>query len=127
KHPSDARNEDAVKLARTVIEGSSGAGVGEAKEIETKAMGLLPVKRRKAFERATSDELIARAKRLLGASQLKEALKVTEPLMKGPLVPRTKEKQCEARLVRADVLGRMKRKAESADLYEEAADACKDL
>ncbi len=127
KHPSDARNEDAVKLARTIIEGSSGAGVGEAKEIETKAMGLLPVKRRKAFERATSDELIARAKRLLGASQLKEALKVTEPLMKGPLVPKTKEKQCEARLVRADVLGRMKRKAESADLYEEAADTCKDL
>lgn len=126
KHPSDARNEEAVKLARTVIDGSGSAGVGEAKEIETKAMGLLPVKRRKAFERATSDEVLARGKRLLAAGQLKEALKVTEPLMKGSLVPKAKEKLCEAKLTRGDILAKLKRKAESADMYEEAVDACKD-
>lgn len=126
KHPSDAHNEEAVVLARTIIDGSGGAGVGEAKEIEKKAMGLLPVKRRKALEKATSDTLLARAKRLLGAGQLKEALKVTEPLMKGPLVPRGKEAACDAHLTRARILDRLKRKAESADAYEESVEACKD-
>jgi hypothetical protein len=50
KHPSEARNEEAVKLARTIIDGSSGAGVGEAKDIEKKGLQLLPAKKRKALE-----------------------------------------------------------------------------
>ena len=126
EHPSVARNEEAVKLARTIIDGSGSAGVGEAKEIEKKALGLLPVNKRKAFETPTSDSLLTRAKRLLGAGQTKEALKVTELLSKGSLVPKTKEKVCDARMLRGDALAKNKQKAESADAYEEAVDLCKD-
>ena len=126
RHPSVARNEEAVKLARTIIDGSSSAGVGEAKDIEKKALGLLPVNKRKAFETPTSDSLLARAKRLLGAGQVKEALKVTDMLSKGSLIPKNKEKLCDSKMLRGEALGRNKQKAESADSYEEAVDACKD-
>jgi soluble lytic murein transglycosylase len=125
-HPSAAHNEEAVKLARTIIDGSSGAGVGEAKEIEKKALQLLPAKKRKALETPTSDEVMARARRLTVSGQVKEALKLTELLMKGPLAPKTPEKACEAKLLRGEALGKAKHKAESADAYEEAVAACKD-
>ncbi|MEZ4306440.1 MAG: transglycosylase SLT domain-containing protein [Polyangiaceae bacterium] len=124
-HPSEARNEEAVKLARTILDGSSGAGVGEAKDIETKALALLPVKRRTALAATTSDGLLARARRLYAASRYKEALKGTEPLIKGPLAPKTAEKQCDLALLRGGILARMKRKAEAADAYQEAATTCK--
>ena len=126
KHPSVARNEEAVKLARTIIDGSSSAGVGEAKEIEKKALGLLPAKKRKALETPTSDSLLARARRLLGAGQVKEALKVTELLGKPALTPKNKDKACDVKMLRGDALLRNKQKAESADAYEEGVDACKD-
>ncbi|MFO0585994.1 MAG: transglycosylase SLT domain-containing protein [Polyangiaceae bacterium] len=126
KHPTVAHNEEAVKLARTIIDGSSSAGVGEAKDIEKKALGLLPSNKRKALETPTSDSLLTRAKRLLSAGQVKEALKVTELLQKPALTPKSKEKQCDARILRGDALGRNKQKAESADAYEEAVDLCKD-
>ncbi|MBK8253680.1 MAG: transglycosylase SLT domain-containing protein [Polyangiaceae bacterium] len=127
EHPSEARNEEAVKLARTIIDGSGSAGVGEAKEIETKALGLLPSKKRAAFQKATSDDLLSRAKRLSAVGQLKEALKVSDSISKGGLVPKKPDKLCESKLVRGEILGKMKRKAESADAYEEAVIACKDL
>ncbi len=126
RHPSVARNEEAVKLARTIIDGSSSAGVGEAKEIEKKALGLLPANKRKALETPTSDSLLARARRLLGAGQVKEALKVTELLGKPALLPKNKEKACDAKILRGEALLRNKQKAESADAYEEGVEACKE-
>lgn len=128
EHPTVAHNEEAVKLARTVIEGSSSAGVGEAKAIEKKGLGLLPAKRRKALETPTSDELLGRARRLAAANQNQEAIKVIELLVKGSKAPKTREKICEAKLLQGDVLLKLKvkRKAESADAYEEAVDLCKD-
>jgi len=126
KHPSDGHNEQAVKLARTIIDGSSGAGVGEAKEIEKKGLQLLPAKRRKALETPSSDELLGRARRLVAAGQSKEAIKVIELLVKGASVPKAKEKACEARLLHGEVLGKLKRKAESAAAYDEAVAPCED-
>jgi soluble lytic murein transglycosylase len=125
-HPTPAYNEEAVKLARTIIDGSSSAGLGEAKDIEKKGLSLLPVKKRKALESQSSDELLGRARRLVSSGQAKEALKLTELLVKGSLSPKTKEKLCDAKMLHGETLAKLKRKAESGDAYEEAVDACKD-
>ncbi len=126
KHPSEARNEEAVKVARTIIDGSGSAGVGEAKEIEKKGLQKLPAKKRKALETLTSDELLARARRLNAAGQTKEAFKITEALSQPVRSPKAKEKLCDLKLLHGDILGKLKRKAESADAYEEGVLACKD-
>ena len=126
QHPSEARNEEAVKVARTIIDGSSGAGVGEAKELEKKGLQLLPAKRRKALETLTADDLLSKAKRLSAANQTKEAHKLIEILAQPTRAPKAKEKLCELKLLQGDVLGKLKRKAESADAYEEAVLACKE-
>ncbi len=126
KHPTDAHNEEAVKLARTILEGSSSAGLGEAKEMETKGLGLLPTKRRKTLETPNAEELFLKAKRLSGSGQVKEAATILETLSKPLKMPKTKERICDLKLLIGDNNVKSKRKAEAADAYEEAVTLCKE-
>jgi len=124
-HPSEERAEEALKLARRVrFEAPRGEGSGDAKQIETDALAALPFTKRKAFEQPDPNELVARAKALLTSQQNREALAVTEALIALPAAQKPGELACEAFMARADALGKVRRKAESADTYGEAIDKC---
>ena len=125
--PSEAHAEEAVGLARRVLFEAGGQSAGDAKEIETAALGTLPFTRRKRFENTTAAELLARARSLNAAAQDREALKVTDGLVALPEFDRPGEGACEAWMVRADALGKLKRKAEAADAYKDAIDRCSGL
>lgn len=124
-HPSDERAEEAIKLARRVrFEAPRGQGSGEAKQIETDALAVLPFAKRKAFETPDPDDLLARAKALLASQQSREALAATEALIALPAAQKPSEFACEAFITRADALGNLRRRAESADTYGEAIEKC---
>jgi soluble lytic murein transglycosylase len=124
-HPSDERAEEAIKLARRVrFEAPRGEGSGEAKQIETDALAVLPFAKRKAFESPDPNELLARAKALLSSQQNREALAAAEALIALPAAQKPGELACEAFITRADALGKVRRKAESADAFGEAVEKC---
>jgi soluble lytic murein transglycosylase len=126
--PSEEHAEEAIRLARRVIyEGPSGAGAGEAKAIEQDALGSLPFPRRKAFEITSADALLAEAKSLAEANQSREALRVTDALIADPAAGRPGDLACGAWSVRADALGKLRKKAESADAWGTAIERCAGL
>jgi soluble lytic murein transglycosylase len=126
--PTEERAEEAIRLARRVqFESQNGDGAGEAKQIEAEALGVLPFARRKAFESPAAGDLLARAKALLGAGQSREALAALDALAKLPAAKASGELACEAAIARADALGKLRRKAESADGFGDAMDRCAGL
>src|SRR5262249_38439446 len=117
---------------RVIYESPGGQGVGEAKDIESQAMGSIPFARRKRFEHPSGDELLARAKALLAGMQYREALKVTDGIVALPQMDRPNELACEAYMVRGDALAKIgkagkKRHAEATDAYGDAIARCAGL
>lgn len=122
---TEAHTEEALKLARRVrFEAPRGDGAGEAKEIEERAIAALPSAKRKPYESPDSKDLLLRAKSQLAARQNREALAVTESLITLPAAANAGDFACEAWTTRADALGKVARKAESADAYGTAIERC---
>lgn len=121
----EANTEEALKLARRVrFEAPRGEGAAEAKDIEERALASLPSAKRKPYESPDTKDLLARAKSLLAARQNREALATTEALIALPAAANAGEFACEAWITRAEALGKVARKAESADAFGTAIDRC---
>jgi soluble lytic murein transglycosylase len=128
EHPSEEHAEEAIALARRVIYGARGAqGVGEAREIEQRALGAIPFARRKTFEQPTHTELLLRAQALVSSRQFREALKVTDGLIALAEGDRPGELPCEAWMVRSEALSGLRKRPEAADAYDSAIDRCAGL
>jgi soluble lytic murein transglycosylase len=125
-HPKEAHAEEAIHLARRVLwESTGGQGAGAAREIEKQALETLPVKRRKALEHLSAEEMLAKARGLVGSGQPREAVIVTDRLIKLAKAKHPGELSCEAWLVRGEALVKMRnRKPEAADAYKGAIEHC---
>jgi soluble lytic murein transglycosylase len=124
QRPSEAHAEEAIALARKVADESpGGAGSGAAKDVEKQALATLSFDKRKAFEHPSSDDLLKRARNLLGSQQSKEALAVAAKML---ALPKGKKGAfaCDAHLVKADALKNLRKKPEAAEAYLAAVDAC---
>ncbi len=129
--PSEDHAEEAVTLARRVLfEAPGGQGAGDAKTMETDALATLSFARRKRFESATPDELLARARGLLASAQNREAVRVTDGLVgliEAPGAAPGGERACEGWLLRAEALAKARKKPEAADAYGNAINRCAGL
>jgi soluble lytic murein transglycosylase len=127
-NPTEERAEEALKLARRVrFEAPKGEGAGEAKQIESEALAILPFSRRKAFESTDPGDLLARAKALLASQQNREALAITDALITQKNAQSPSDFACEVWIARADALGKVRRRAESADAFGDAIEKCAGL
>ena len=126
QHPGEAHAEEAVRLLRRVQwEATSGQGAGSARDLEKQALDTLPVKKRKALEHLSAEEQLARAKGLATSGQPREAVLVTDKLIKLPKAKKAGELACEAWLVRGEALVKMRnKKPEAADAYKGAIEHC---
>ncbi|WP_237245112.1 hypothetical protein [Sorangium cellulosum] len=125
RHPKEDHAEEAIRLARRVLdEAPGGAGAGEAKEILEQALSTLPFARRKPFLDPGPADLLARARALLASRQDKEALAVTEALIALPEAQAPSAFACDAFAARGEALGRVRRRAEAADIYGTAIERC---
>ncbi|WP_437298006.1 transglycosylase SLT domain-containing protein [Sorangium sp. So ce426] len=125
RHPSEDHAEEAIRVARRVIdEAPGGAGAGEAKEIQDQALSTLPFARRKPFLDLGPADLLARARALLASRQDKEALAVTDALIALPEAQAPSAFACDAFAARGEALGRLRRRAEAADLFGTAIERC---
>jgi soluble lytic murein transglycosylase len=125
-HPKEAHAEEAVRLARRVMwEAPGGQGAGAAKDIEKQALETLPSKRRKALEHLSAEEMVQKAHGLVASGQPREAVLVTDKLIKLAKLKHAGELSCEAWLVRGEGLVKMKkRQPEAADAYKGAIEHC---
>ncbi len=126
-HPSEANNEEAVRLARRVLfESPGGQAAGTAKDLEKKGLEVLPEKKRKAFEKLTADEQLAKAHQLEASHQYREAVLVTDKLIKLPRAKKPGDFACEVWMVRGDALAKMgkKKRNESADAFKGTLEHC---
>ncbi|MEJ7735000.1 MAG: transglycosylase SLT domain-containing protein [Polyangiaceae bacterium] len=124
--PGEAHAEEAVQLCERVLsESPGGAGADDARKLRDQALLTLPFPRRKRFESPAAEELVARARGLVGAGQHREAIKLTDGLVgnavAAPLPPKV---ACEAASVRADALLKMRRRPEATDAWGVAATRC---
>ncbi|WP_437992564.1 transglycosylase SLT domain-containing protein [Sorangium sp. So ce145] len=125
RHPSEDHAEEAIRVTRRVIdEAPGGAGAGEAKEIQDQALSTLPFARRKPFLDLGPADLLARARALLASRQDKEALAVTDALIALPEAQAPSAFACDAFAARGEALGRLRRRAEAADLFGTAIERC---
>ncbi len=126
-HPKEAHAEEAIRLARRVLwESTGGLGAGSAAEIEKQALATLSSKRRKAFEHLSAQEQVARARGLAASGQPREAVLVTDRLVKLPKLKKPGEIACDAWLVRGEALAKMRsKKSEAADAYKGAIEHCR--
>jgi soluble lytic murein transglycosylase len=125
-HPSAARAEEAVTLAERVIyDAPGGAGADEARKVRGQAISTLPFPKRKRFDSPTPEDLVARARALQQSGQAREALRVADLVVvgkpKGQLPARV---ECDAASIRADALGKLRKKPEAADVWAEAVKKC---
>ena len=126
--PSETHAEEAIGLARKVlVESAGGQGASEAHSIETQALAQLPPAKRAALEKLSGEELLARARALVASSQAREALDVTDGVLASLVADHPGELACEGRMVRAEALSRLKRKADAVDGYASAVEACAGL
>ncbi|WP_437578546.1 transglycosylase SLT domain-containing protein [Sorangium sp. So ce887] len=125
RHPGQDRAEEAIRLARRILDQApGGAGAGEAKEILDQALSTLPFARRKPFLDPGPADLLARARALLTSRQDKEALAVTDALIALPEAQAPSAFACDAFAARGEALGRLRRRAEAADIYGTAIERC---
>lgn len=126
QHPSEPHAEEAVRLARRVAwEATSAPAAGSAKDLEKQALDTLPVKKRRAFEKLSAEEQLAKARGLASSGQPREAVLVTDKLITLPRAKKAGELGCEAWLVRGEALVKMRnKKPEAADAYKGAIEHC---
>lgn len=124
--PSEAHAEEAAQLCERVIsESPGGAGVEEARKLREQALSTLPFPKRKRFESPAAEELVVRARGLVGAGQHREAIKLTDGLVSNAVAATLPPKvACEAASVRADALLKMRRRPEATDAWGVAASRC---
>ncbi len=125
-HPSEAHAEEAIHLARRVLwEATGGQGAAAAAEIEKQALETLPSKKRKAFERLSTDEQLAKARGLAASGHPREAVILTDRMIKLPKAKKPGEFSCDVWLVRGETLVKMRtKKPEAADAYKGAIEHC---
>lgn len=126
QHPSEARAEEAIRLARRVeFEATGGQGAGTAKDLVKQALSTLPSKKRKGFERLSADEQLAKAKSLSASQQMREAVLVTDRLIRMPRAKKASEFACDVWLARSESLAKMRtKKSEAADAFKGAIEHC---
>ena len=125
QRPSAAHAEEAYRLARRVIEESSGgAGVVRAKDLEKQALDTIPSKQRTALERTSPEDLLARARALSSSQQYREAVLVTDKIVRTAKGKKASEYACDLWMVRSDALAKMKKKPEAADAFKGTIEKC---
>ncbi|MFO0759678.1 MAG: transglycosylase SLT domain-containing protein [Byssovorax sp.] len=125
QRPSEAHAEEAVLLARRVIyESSGGQGAGEAKDLEKQGLSTLSTRRRRPLEQPSAEELLARAKSLVGSGQPRDAVVITDKLVKQPRAKKAGEYACELFLSRSEALVKLRKKPAAADSYGDAIARC---
>lgn len=125
--PSVARAERAVGVARIVIyESPGGRGVGEARDLEKRALETIPSQQRGPLIRPEVAELVARARALGEARQSREAVAAADKLIKelGDAAHQPGEASCEAYLARARGLAERKRYSEASQDAGVAVERC---
>jgi soluble lytic murein transglycosylase len=123
--PSVAHAQQAVTIARMVIyESPAGRGVGEARELEQRALSTIPSSERGRLIQPEVAELADRANALADARQGREALAAADKAI--ALLPddRPSESACEAYLGRAKGLASLRRYNEASDVFSTAIDRC---
>src|SRR5262249_27276322 len=106
-------------------ESSGGQGAESAREIEKQALATLPSTKHKAFTHLSAEEQLAKARGLAASGQPREAVLVTDRLIKMPKAEKPGEFGCDAWLVRAEALVKMRhKKPEAADAYKGAIEHC---
>jgi soluble lytic murein transglycosylase len=124
-HPSHANAEEAVHLCRRIAWEGGGQGAGAAADIEKRAMETLPSKKRKTLDHLSIEDQLAKARGLVGSGHGREAVLVTDRLIKSPKLDKPGELACEVWMVRGEGLMKMKnRKPEAADAYKGAIEHC---
>ena len=125
QRPSQAHAEEAYRLARRLIEESpGGASAGSGKALEKQALDTIPHERRKALEKLSPEDLLARARALAGSQQYREAVLVTDRIVRTAKGKKASEYACDLWLARADSLTKLKKKPEAADAFKDTIDRC---
>lgn len=125
QRPSEAHSEEAYRLARRVIEESTGgAGAGTGKDLEKQALDTIPHKHRAALERTTPEDMLARARAFAGSQQYREAVLVTDRIVRTPKGKKPSEYTCDLWMVRSDSLTKLKKKPEAADAFKSTIEKC---
>jgi len=127
EEPSVAHAESAAEVAGLVIYQSPyGRGVGEARELERRAIATLPFDAQKRFVEPARDEEVVRARQLADANQGREALAIADRVLAAL------QKQggdggavgCEAHSARGKALASLKRYSESSEAFGAAIERC---
>ncbi|MFS8070710.1 MAG: lytic murein transglycosylase, partial [Byssovorax sp.] len=125
QRPSAAHAEEAYRLARRLIEESpGGASAGSGKALEKQALDTIPHERRKALEKLSPEDQLARARALAGSQQHREAVLVTDRIVRTAKGKKASEYACDLWLARADSLTKLKKKPEAADAFKDTIDKC---
>lgn len=123
--PTVPHAEQAVRVLRQIIyESPGGKGVGEARELEQRALSTIPSTRRRRFEQPEAGELVDQARSLADARQGREALAAADRILKLVEDDKPGELACEAYLARGKGLAVLRRYNEAADEYGVAIERC---
>ncbi len=126
--PTVAHAEKAVEVARVVIfESPRGRGVGEARELEEKALSTIPSQRRLPLAKAEARELSRRARALAEASQAREALAASTSAIAAITGTGPSEEACDAHIAKGKALELLKRRSEASDALGVAIERCAGL
>ncbi len=123
--PGTERAEAAARIARLLVATANGAIVGEAHALEKRALGTLPRDRRAAIAGTPLTEKIEVARAKLRSKDARAAVTLLDRLMKAEGERATGDDACALHRVRGEALGEVKRKAEAADAYGAAIEACR--
>ncbi len=127
EQPSDAHAQEAAKFAELVIYQSPfGRGVGEARQLEERALASLPFVARQSFVAPGRAEQVARVRTLADSNQAREALAAAERLIAELSKEGTDsgDAVCEAHAARGKALSTLKRYSEATDAFGIAIDKC---
>lgn len=123
--PTVAHAEKAVQVARIVIyESPRGRGVGEAKDLEEKALLTIPHQRRKLLENPEVAELTRRARALSEANQPRFALNVANKAISKLSNNLPSTLACDAYIAKGKALELLKRRSEASDVLGTAIERC---
>lgn len=127
EEPSTAHAEAALAAVGLVIYQSPyGRGVGEARELEERALSTLPFEVRRRYVEPARDDEVARARTLADANQPREALALADKTL-GALVKQgadTGASSCELHSARGKALASLKRYSESSEAFGVAIERC---
>jgi soluble lytic murein transglycosylase len=124
--PSVPHAEKAVSVARIVVfESPNGRGVGEARELEEKALLTIPHERRKVLKRAEVMELTRRARALSEARQARFALATAKKAIAKLSHDGPSPQACDAYIAKGKALELLRRRSEASDVLGVAIERCK--